>query len=784
MKSIFFKLIITLLLINTLFANSRIRENNENVILQLQWKNQFQFAGYFIAKEKGFYKDYNIDVTIKQREYGQNVVHEILDKKAHFAVGRSSLIIDRGNDKKVVLLASIFQSSPDVLVALKNSNIKSLDDLKNKRIMITGDAKNDIVLKSMLFSKKIQDKDIIIQKHTFNLADLVYGNTDVMASYISNEPFVLKNKYNLESKIFDPKDYGFDFYSDILFTHEDLINENPVLVKKFKDASIKGWEYAFENINETVNIIYEKYNTQNKSKKALLFEAKELKKLAYYDTKKLGEIKKEKIEKIYNFYKLMGEIDNPIDYDKFIFKSNGLQLNNEELTYLKNKKSLKLCIDPNWLPFEKFDENKNHIGLTKDYYDMFSKKLKIDINPVYTSSWNQTLQFVKDKKCDILSLAMKTEKRKEYLNFTNNYITVPLVLATKINIPFVDNLNQIKNKKVGIVSGYAFEETLRKKYKDIEFVSINNVKDGLNKVSEEKIFGIISSIADISFEIRNSYANEIKITAKLDERLEMAIGLRKDETILKDIFQKLLDNLNPEFITDIQNKYFSSHVEKYKDYTLFWQSTIFFLLVITIILYWSYKLKIEKTKNEEIMKELKFAQNELKIKNKRLKFLARVDKLTNVFNRTKLDEVLEKEINRSKRFDREFSIILVDIDDFKKVNDNYGHLVGDKVLIQLAKILKKYTRTVDTVGRWGGEEFLIICPETNKEGVIKLARNLQEKINEFTFDEVGNITVSIGLSNFKEDTSDTIVKKADVALYNIKENGKNSIAFMDDLPKE
>ncbi len=82
MKSIFFKLITTLLLINTLFANSRIRENNENIILQLQWKNKFQFAGYFIAKEKGFYKDYNIDVTIKQREYGQNVVHEILERKA------------------------------------------------------------------------------------------------------------------------------------------------------------------------------------------------------------------------------------------------------------------------------------------------------------------------------------------------------------------------------------------------------------------------------------------------------------------------------------------------------------------------------------------------------------------------------------------------------------------------------------------------------------------------------------------------------------------------------
>ncbi|MGA1931236.1 diguanylate cyclase [Arcobacter sp. YIC-464] len=782
MKSTLLKLTIIILLTNILFANSRIRENNQEVVLQLQWKNQFQFAGYYIAKEKGFYKDYHIDVKIKQREYGQNVIDEVLEKKADFGISRSSLIIDRAHNKKVVMLASIFQSSPDILLTLKKSNINTLQDFKNKRIMITGNAKNDIVLRSMLFSKKVSEDDMIIQKHSFNLSDLAYGNTDIMASYISNEPFVLKNKYNLESKIFDPKDYGFDFYADILFTHEDLVNKDPMLVKKFKIASLKGWEYAFENINEAVNIIYEKYNTQNKSKKALLYEAKELKKLAFYETDKLGDINQEKVERIYSFYKLLGEVNTPIDYEKFIFKTNSLILSKEEKNYLKDKKSLNLCIDPNWLPFEKFDKNKNHIGLTKDYYEVFSKKLEIPIKPIYTKSWNETISYMKNRNCDILSLAMATPKRKEFLDFTSDYVTLPLVLATKINIPFINDLTQIKNKKVGIVSGYAFEEPLREKYKNIEFVAVENIADGLKKVTQEEIFGVISSIADISYEIRNQYANEIKITAKLDEKLQMAIGLRNDEPILKDIFQKLLDNLPKSFMNNIQNKYFSSQVEKYKDYTLFWQSTIFFLFIITVILYWSYKLKIEKSRNEEIMKELKLVQNELKIKNKRLKFLARVDKLTSVFNRTKLDEVLEKEINRSKRFNRDFSIILIDIDDFKLVNDTYGHLIGDHVLIQLATILKKYTRNVDTVGRWGGEEFLIICPETDKDSVIQVAKNIQNKINEFDFEKAKKVTVSIGLSSFKDDTKDTLIKKADIALYYVKNHGKNSIYFMDDLP--
>ncbi|MFK2821997.1 diguanylate cyclase [Arcobacter sp. YIC-80] len=774
------KLVILLLLISNLHSHTNNSAKNNEIILQLQWKNQFQFAGYYIAKEKGFYKDLNINVKIKEKTYGQEIVDEVINKKAHFAIGRSSLVLDRAKNKKIVLLASILQSSPQILLTLKKSNINKIEDFKNKRIMITGNAKNDIVLKSMFFSKKINDKDMIIKRHTFNLSDLIYGNTDIIVAYISNEPFILKNKYNLESKIFDPKKYGFDFYEDILFTHEDLVNSNPTLVKNFKNASLKGWKYAFNNIEETVDIIYKKYNTQNKSKEALFYEAKELKKLAYYKTDTLGKIDQKKVEKIYDFYKLMGETTHPINYENFIFKNYKLKLTQKEIVYLKRKKELLLCIDPNWLPFEKFDENKNYIGLTKEYYDLFSKKLNIPIKPVSTNSWRQTLEFMKKRKCDILSLAMSTEERKKYLDFTSNYITVPLVLATKINVPFIDDLNYLKNKKIAIIEDYAFFETFKENYKNIEFVSVKNIEEGLKKVAKEEIFGFISSIADISYEIRNNYINELKITAKFDEKLEMAIGLRNDEKLLKNIFQKLLNTLPKEFEKNTQNKYFSTKVEQFKDYTLFWQTTIFFLFIITIILYWSYKLKLEKNKNEKIMKELKFTQNELKIKNKRLKFLARVDKLTNVFNRTKLDEVIEKEINRAKRFNRTFSVILIDIDDFKSINDNYGHLIGDKVLVELANILKQYSRNVDTVGRWGGEEFLIICPETHKQGVIEHAKYLQKQINMYKFNDVQKLTVSIGLSTYDiKDDMDSLVKRADDALYKVKNNGKNNITFQD-----
>ena len=158
------------------------------------------------------------------------------------------------------------------------------------------------------------------------------------------------------------------------------------------------------------------------------------------------------------------------------------------------------------------------------------------------------------------------------------------------------------------------------------------------------------------------------------------------------------------------------------------------------------------------------------------KILSITDKLTGVFNRLKLDETLKDEINRSNRFKSSFGIIIIDIDYFKKVNDTYGHLVGDRVLIQSAKILKENIRKVDILGRWGGEEFMIICPETDYQGIIKVAESLREIISKYEFPTVGNISASFGVSMYGGDVNkDEIIARADNALYKAKANGRNRV---------
>ena len=173
-------------------------------------------------------------------------------------------------------------------------------------------------------------------------------------------------------------------------------------------------------------------------------------------------------------------------------------------------------------------------------------------------------------------------------------------------------------------------------------------------------------------------------------------------------------------------------------------------------------------------------ENELKLlkATAELKQLAITDKLTNLYNRHKLDDVLEDEKKRANRYKTMFGIMILDIDHFKIVNDTYGHHVGDEVLIEFANILKINSRETDIVGRWGGEEFLIIIPQTNKNSILQFAKNLKSKIEKNKFNTVDKITVSIGVSIYKVDEStESTVTRADDALYISKNNGRNQVNF-------
>ena len=173
---------------------------------------------------------------------------------------------------------------------------------------------------------------------------------------------------------------------------------------------------------------------------------------------------------------------------------------------------------------------------------------------------------------------------------------------------------------------------------------------------------------------------------------------------------------------------------------------------------------------------LKTALISVNKKNNTLYQLSITDKLTGLNNRMKLDRVLMDEVERARRYSSVFSVILMDIDHFKKINDTFGHQLGDETLVRFADLIRENIRTTDIAGRWGGEEFLVICPETDLESARNLAEKLRVKIENYNFPGVSKQTASFGVNQFSpENEISQLIGLADDALYRAKETGRNRV---------
>jgi len=181
--------------------------------------------------------------------------------------------------------------------------------------------------------------------------------------------------------------------------------------------------------------------------------------------------------------------------------------------------------------------------------------------------------------------------------------------------------------------------------------------------------------------------------------------------------------------------------------------------------------------------ELKAAQNslseahaDLALKNRQLEKLSETDGLTGVFNRYRIEERLREELYRSGRYGLPLSVIILDLDHFKQVNDTFGHGEGDLVLRTVAKRLEERTRESDLVGRWGGEEFVVLCSDTTVEGAGKVAESLREAVREAFIGETGTVTASFGVAqSVPGESPEAFVGRADRALYQAKSSGRNRV---------
>jgi len=746
------------LLILVIITSLLAQRNAEKVSIQLDWKYQFEFAGFIAAKEKGFYRDAGLDVELREYHDGIDIGSDVLAGRATYGVYNSSIMVENGRLKPIVLMGTYFQHSPLIFVARKG--IKNPSDMIGKIIMGTTYELKYSSLALLLNHFSISPKNAHFIDQTFNIQNFIDGKVDVMSAFRSNQLYELDRR-GIEYEIIDPAQYGFMMSAVNLFTSPIEAIEHTDRTQKLIEATNRGWRYALDHPNEMIDILVHKYAAQ-KSRNALKYEAQVTKQLMMTDFYPIGEVNSELTVRAFKQLIQTGVLKEDQKLGHYMFKDIAANTHQSfafsplEKNYLLGKKKITMCVDPEWYPLEVI-RNGKHIGIAADVMRVFEKQLGMPIELVPTSSWHQSLTYAQERKCDILSLASSTPKRLESMNFTSAYLTLPLVVVTTTEKPFMEKIASLSGETLGAVSGYAITDQLKTQYPNLKIVEVQSITEGLSKVESGELYGYVDNLMVVSSYIQKEYTGILKVSSRLDDKVELAVGVRNDDPLLYGILEKMVKTLDDATMQRIYNRWVSTVEEvSWIDRGVVWK---FILVVLIGIVAFTWRYIVLKRYNTSLLE------------------LSITDKLTGLYNRQKTDIMLMKEQKKVSRYSEyHCSLMMIDVDNFKVINDTAGHQAGDKVLQALAAIMKKNFRDTDILGRWGGEEFIAIFPHTTTDEAMVVAESFRRKVEEFAFGLERCVTISIGVGEFVQNESvHECVGRVDRALYEAKERGRNKV---------
>lgn len=402
----------------------------------------------------------------------------------------------------------------------------------------------------------LKDKKVGVLKDVFYIKELEQMNTMNLVYYETYE----------------------ELTKDLVFGKVDALIQNLTninyLIKKHSYSNIK---------------LASELNLKNTKKEDLRFGVQTEKPLLSSILQKgLDSITKKERELLTN--KWMGSIKE--------YTGGHIELSHNEIAYL-DKNIIKYCINPAGLPFEGVNKKGEHVGMSADYYNLFEKMLSAKFEIVKTKNWSESISYIKQEKCDMLALGMETHDRKEYLNFTSHYLEVPLVVATRVDVPFINNILDLEDRKLGIVKGDAFVNILRLKYPSLTLVEVDNIYHGLDKVKNEELFAYIDTLASIGYEFQNKYFGELKIAGKISEDLKLSIAVVKKDKVLLNILQKTVNNITNEKHREIFTKWVPIKYEEGTDYTLVWAVILGASFLVALIFYWNMMMVRIKTKAKD-----------------------------------------------------------------------------------------------------------------------------------------------------------------------------------------
>ncbi|WP_339673702.1 ABC transporter substrate-binding protein [Dasania marina] len=636
--------VMILLLSNSTVAQPEPELALEKVRLQLKWKHQFQFAGFYAALKQGYYADAGFDVDILPVNFQRRASEVVLSGAAEFGVADSSLVLSRLQGKPVVILAAVFQHSPLVLISKQSSNILSPLELVGKRVMFQRNV-DDAVLIAMFTEFGLNDDQYSHVPHSFKDDALLNGEVDVMSGYITDQPYLYIEK-NIEINVISPASYGIDFYGDMLFTREDYLKNNKQKVLRFREASLKGWEYAIAHPKKMAEWIFKNLETE-KTLAHLLYEAESTVRLIKPQLVELGYFSLNRFGRISDIYKQLGLADITQDI--------------EGINYL-----------------DYYQEQAQH-----GWLKLLLLALALTLSVAFILwAYNHRLK----KQVALRSQAL-VEARDElgyYLDVVDRYV-INSVMNTKGEFTRV-------SQAFCEASGYTAAELLGKHF---------------DYLAHESSLVMLRDAFNVALVEQGAWSGELL----LQHKTEGVFWLMMDLESVVDAKGRLAGLM--EISVNISDK-------------------------------------------------------------KRIEALSSIDPLTSLYNRRGLGDAFNHSIALAKRYNKKFSIIIFDVDYFKRINDSYGHSQGDEVIRAVADIMRDTIREADVPGRWGGEEFVVFCPETDLQGAYFLAEKLRIKISNYSFTDLPKQSCSFGVAEWSTDDSyESLITRADNYLYKAKAKGRN-----------
>ncbi|TYC58225.1 transporter substrate-binding domain-containing protein [Marinobacter sp. BW6] len=455
--------------------------------------------------------------------------------------------------------------------------------------------------------------------------------------------------------------------------------------------------------------------------------------------------------------------------DLEIQETGEVTLNAVELAWLEARNNqINTCIDPQWFPLEGLDTEGKHVGLSAEVVRLFSKRSPVQFELVQTDTWTESIHSIKEGRCDIFTMAMKTPERLEFLNFTEPYLEVPTVVLGRISAPFIERVGDLRGQRIGVVEDYAFAELLQSRYPSFNLIEVANERTGLRQLQNDELDGYITTLATASYYMQELGLADIKVIGRIPADWSLSVATRKDEPIVLGIMQKLVSSLTAEERKNLERQWRNIRLKQSMDYTLFWELAIAAILITALLFYWNRKLN-------RLNRDLTNA-------NETLARLSVTDDLTKLGNRSYFDQEFRKSFQWCQRHHSGFAVAMVDADHFKMINDSYGHEAGDVCLKTLADLMREhFRRETDRLSRFGGEEFVIFASYEDSSEIKNRLESFRRAVEDSCSvcgENKINITISIGLATGTpgpDDSPAEFLRQADQALYQAKQNGRNRL---------